>query len=167
MVSNQQRLSKSLADRIAMNRKKLESTINTIIVCGRQNIPLLGHQDSATDIERDVAGIANHGNFVALLNFRIESGGTVIREHLSTAARNATYTPNTVTTSIIDKVKAAKWFTVIADEVTDIANREQLSIVLRYVDIATLTVREDLVGFFECDTGSLDAVSLKRSRARP
>ena len=161
----QQRLSKSLADRIAMNRKKLESIMNTIILCGRQNIPLRGHRDSATDIERDVAGIANHGNFVALLNFRIESGDTVIREHLSTAARNATYTSNTVqnqiitvladqvTTSIIDKVKAAKWFTVIADEVTDVANREQLSIVLRYVDIATLTVREDLVGFFECDTG--------------
>ena len=42
---------------------------------------------------------------------------------------------------------------MIADEVTDVANREQLSIVLRYVDNTTLTVREDLVGFFECDTG--------------
>ena len=42
---------------------------------------------------------------------------------------------------------------MIADEVTDVSNREQLSIVLRYVDSATLTVREDLVGFFECDTG--------------
>ena len=58
-----------------------------------------------------------------------------------------------VTTSIIDKVKAAKWFTVIADEVTDVLNREQLSIVLRYVDSATLTVRKDLFGFFQCDTG--------------
>ena len=55
---------------------------------------------------------------------------------------------NQVTTSIIDKVKAAKWFTVTADEVTDASNREQLSIVLWYVDGATLTVREDLVGFF-------------------
>jgi hypothetical protein len=97
--------------------------------------------------------MANHGNFVALLNFRIEAGDTVLQEHLSTAARNATYTSNTiqnqiitvladqVTTSIIDKVEAAKWFTVIADEVTDASNREQLSIVLRYVDSATLTVR--------------------------
>ena len=51
---------------------------------------------------------------------------------------------------IIEKVKAAKWFTVIAEEVTDVANREQLSI---DVDSTTLTVREDLVGFFESDTG--------------
>ena len=42
---------------------------------------------------------------------------------------------------------------MIAEVVADVSNREQLSFVLRYVDSATLTVREDLVGFFECDTG--------------
>ena len=54
---------------------------------------------------------------------------------------------------IISKVQAAKWFTVIADEVTDAANKEQLSVVLRYIDPGTLLIREDLIGFFECDTG--------------
>ena len=33
------------------------------------------------------------------------------------------------------------------------SNKEQLSLVLRYVEPDTLLVREDLVGFFECDTG--------------
>ncbi|MTV67196.1 DUF4371 domain-containing protein, partial [Streptococcus pneumoniae] len=28
----------------------------------------------------------------------------------------------------------ARWYSVIADEVTDAANKEQLSLVLRYVD---------------------------------
>jgi hypothetical protein len=51
-------------------------------------------------------------------------------------------------------VKAAKWYTVIADEVSDVSNKEQLSIVLRYVDSDTLAVREDLVGFTECDSGT-------------
>ena len=50
-------------------------------------------------------------------------------------------------------MQAAKWYTVIADEVTDISNKEQLSIVLRYVDSDSVLVREDLVGFVECDTG--------------
>ena len=36
---------------------------------------------------------------------------------------------------------------------TDVSNKEQLSIALRHVDSAMLLVREDLVGFFECDTG--------------
>ena len=100
-----------------------------------------------------------------MLNFRIGAGDSVLEQHLSTAARNATYTSNTiqkqiisiladqVLQSIISRVKAAKWFSVIADEVTDVSNKEQLSIALRYVDSATLLVREDLVGFFECDTG--------------
>ena len=161
----QQRLSKSLSERIANNRLKLESIIKTIVLCGRQNIALRGHRDSALDNERDVAGWKNHGDFTALLNFRIDAGDTALDKHLTTAVRNSTYTSNTVqnqiitmlvkwvTSHIISKVKAAKWFTVIADEVADVSNQEQLSIVLRYADNTTLIVREDLAGFFECETG--------------
>ena len=54
----------------------------------------------------------------------------------------------------IQKVQATKWYTVIADEVTDVSNKEQFSIVLRYVDSDSLLVREDLVGFIECDSGT-------------
>lgn len=54
---------------------------------------------------------------------------------------------------IVGNIEAAKWYTVIADEVTDVSNKEQLSLVLRYVDPDTLSVREDLIGFVECDTG--------------
>ena len=41
----------------------------------------------------------------------------------------------------------------MADEVTDCSNKEQLSLVLRYVDPETLLIREDFVDFLECDTG--------------
>ena len=34
----------------------------------------------------------------------------------------------------MDEVKEAKFFTVIADEVADVSNTEQMSIVLRFVD---------------------------------
>ena len=50
-------------------------------------------------------------------------------------------------------MKKGKWFTVVADEVTDISNKERLSLVLQYVDCDTGLVREDLVSFLECDTG--------------
>uniref|UniRef100_A0A1X7V6H8 HAT C-terminal dimerisation domain-containing protein n=1 Tax=Amphimedon queenslandica TaxID=400682 RepID=A0A1X7V6H8_AMPQE len=50
-------------------------------------------------------------------------------------------------------VEAAKWFTVIADEVTDVSDKEIISIVLRYVNSETLIIHKDLVGFFESDTG--------------
>ena len=47
----------------------------------------------------------------------------------------------------------AQFFTLIADEVTDCSNKEQLSLVLRYVDRESSQIREDLVSFVECDTG--------------
>ena len=170
-MTNQQpsivsRLSQALAERIDISRQKLASIISTVVLCDRQNFALRGHRDNATDLEKDVLGSDNHGNFLALLNFRIEAGDTVLGDHLSTSARNATYISNTVQNqiihvlsnqvkqTIIQRVQAAKWYTVIADEVTDASNKEQLSIVLRYVDSDSLLVREDLVGFTECDTGT-------------
>ena len=54
---------------------------------------------------------------------------------------------------IVDNIKAAKWYTVIADKVADISNKEQLSLVFRYVDFSTLLVCEDLIGFVEYNTG--------------
>ena len=42
---------------------------------------------------------------------------------------------------------------MIADEVTDFSNKEQLRIVLRYVEAGSGLIREDLVTFLECDSG--------------
>lgn len=36
---------------VAGSRKKLHSMVKTIILCGRQNIPLRGHRDSGFDVE--------------------------------------------------------------------------------------------------------------------
>lgn len=36
--------------------------------------PLRGHRDNATDMEKDVQQLENHGNFHALLKFRVQSG---------------------------------------------------------------------------------------------
>ena len=132
--------------------------------CCRNNLALRGHRNSTTDGEMDQSGSENqsHGNFLALLQFRAQAGDTILADPLATAARNATYTSSGIQNEIISiladqirhqiitKVKVARWFT---DEVTDAANKEQLSLVLRYVDPDNVLVREDLVGFFECDTG--------------
>ena len=42
---------------------------------------------------------------------------------------------------------------MIADEVTDSSNKEQLGLVLRYVIVEDNCIREDLVSFIECDSG--------------
>ena len=158
-----QRISQALADTIAKNRQILGSIFKTVELCGRQNIALRGHYDNMTDRERDVQGLQNHGNFWALMKFRIEAGDTVLDQHLSSSSRNAMYTSKTIQNQIIDILgdqirqkilEQAKWFTIIADEVTDLSNKEIMCLVLRYVDQASELIREDFIGFLECDTGT-------------
>jgi hypothetical protein len=158
-------LNQAVANRISINRQMLSSIIQTVILCGRQNISLRGHFDNITDVEKDITQSSNHGNFWALLNFRIAAGDVVLHDHLTNSPLNARYTSpgiqneiadvlsDQVRGKIIGKVQAAKWFTVIGDEVTDVSNKEILSLVLRYCDPDTLLIHEDLMGFFECDSG--------------
>ena len=78
---------------IQNNRTKHCSIIEIIFLCCRQNIAHCGHCDSGTDMEGVQTASTNHGNHCALLNFRIPAGETILRDHLQSAARNATYTP--------------------------------------------------------------------------
>ena len=143
------------------NRLKLRSIVETVLLCGRQNISFRGHRDSSCDVEN--CPNAPHGNFWALLDFRVSAGDGVLRDHLAKAPANAKYTSPSIQNevadilgtqikrNILDRVRRAKFFSVVADEVTDSSNKEQLA--LAYVDPGNLQIREDLVEFIECDTG--------------
>ena len=158
-------LQRGMRDTIQKNRQMLRSIVETIVLCGRQNIALRGHRDSGTDLEVQGAP-SNHGNFWALLNFRISAGDTHSRDRLQRAARNATYTsPDTqnqlisilgdhIRDTILGKVGSSLCYTVIADEVTDCSNKEQLSIVLRMLNPKHLLLERILLHFFECDSGT-------------
>ena len=50
---------------------------------------------------------------------------------------------------ILSEVKQAKYYSVIADEVCDISNKEQFSICLRYVH--DKAVKEMFLGFVEVE----------------
>ena len=157
-----QQIDRGLADRVTTNRSRLIPIIKTILLCGHQNIPLRGHIDSGTQVQADPG--TNHGNFWALLDYWIEAGDSDLAHHLATAPRNATYTSGDIQNQLISvigglicgkilsKVTDTKYFTVIADEVSDCANMEQLSLVLRYVDPDSSLISEDLVDFLHCDT---------------
>ena len=88
------------AAQIAENRQKIKSIVETIIFCGRQNVPLRGHRDSALELEHDET--ANGGNFWALLQFRASAGDLVLRDHLAHAPRNAVYTSPDIQNQIIN-----------------------------------------------------------------
>ena len=142
---------------IAKNRDKLAPIVKTVLLCARHNIPLRGHRDDSDNYETD-----NCGNFQALLDFRVDSGDKVLEQHFETAPRNATYRSKTaqnelisccaeeVTNKIIKEVKASKFYSILADEVTDCSNKEQMPLVLRYVDKEG-EIQERFIKFIHCD----------------
>ena len=94
------RLNESAMQLVACNRRKLHSIVETILLCVRQNIPLRGHRDSGLDIDRNAT--ACHGNFWALLEFRIAAGDSILQDHLANIPRNAMYTSPEIQNQIID-----------------------------------------------------------------
>ena len=69
-------------------------------LCERQGIALRGHHDDKPSVEEDPA--KNHGNFLALLQFRVQSGDKVLLDHLKSAGGNATYTSKTIQNELIE-----------------------------------------------------------------
>ncbi len=104
------------------------------------------------------------GNFLALLDFRVDAGDMTLKKHLETAGRNATYTSNRIQNDLIgiigsyiqnhlvQNILHRQLFSILADEATDVSNKEQLPLVLRYVD-QSREIREVFVGFYECRGG--------------
>ena len=65
--------SEAVALKVESNKKRLQSVVKTILFCGRENISLQGHR---------IIRYKNPGNFRALLQFRVNSGDDLLRDHL-------------------------------------------------------------------------------------
>ena len=91
----------SISQRMNQALAILMSIVATVILCGRQNLGLRGRQDSLTKVEGDKCSITNHGNFWALIKFRIDAGDMVLVIHLATAGKNATYTSAIIQNQLI------------------------------------------------------------------
>ena len=155
----------NLRNQIAENRKKLEPIVDTVKLCGRLCLPFRGHRDDAS-YHPAVGDYSDRGvgNFIELLNFRVRAGDVVLCDHLNNCAKNASYISKTtqnelincfgqlITERIVDEVKSNKFFSIIADEAADCSNKEQLSLVLRFVD-KDCNIREDFLGFLYCKWG--------------
>jgi Domain of unknown function (DUF4371)/hAT family C-terminal dimerisation region len=140
------------------NRERLRAPIETIIFLCRQNLPLRGRVDWGKLDPNYVEH--NEGNFREALRFRILSGDTTLKKHLESAASNATYISPTIQNEIIntcDKIitrnirsdVGTHYFSVLADETTDVAGVKQLSLTVRYVRLISDTwkVCEEFLGF--------------------
>lgn len=53
---------------------------------------------------------------------------------------------------MVSEIRKNKFFSVLADELLDCSNKEQLSIVIRYVD-SSRNIKEDFLKFLHCKEG--------------
>lgn len=125
-----------------LNCHILHKIVQTIVLCGKQNIALRGHRDDSTTPSQ----ATNKGNFLAILNLLAKSDDT-LKTHLeSPGNKNAKYTSKTIQNEVIEIVgmyirnkltaqlkDEGAVFTIIADETTDVSNHEMLALCLRFV----------------------------------
>ena len=101
-----------------------------------------------------------------MLNFRVRAGDKVLEGHLKHCSKNASYISKNaqndliiacgevVTEKITNVIKhpEVKFFSIIADEAADSSGQEQMSLVVRFVDM-NANIRDEFVGFVHCKYG--------------
>ena len=97
-----------------------------------------------------------------MLQYTTEAGNTVLKKHIETGQSNVQYTNKTIQNELIQvitdvirsdiiyEIAEAKFFSILSDEITDYANLEQVSFVLRFVDKHN-AIREDFLDFSSVD----------------
>jgi hypothetical protein len=134
---------------VIRNRHILMKIMETLLLCGKQNIAIRGHTPERS-------------NFMAILNSKAQ-GDPILTEHLANVNSRAKYTSpeiqneiiniigNQIRTAIVDKCNASNFFALIADETTDTLTREQVSDCLRYIQRDTfsgdVSIKEDFLDF--------------------
>ena len=119
-------------DEIAKNRTIIKHIASAIHLCGTQSIVLRGHRDK----DDSTSDSDNKGNFLAILNYSIKCGNTMLAHHFKDASKNAVYTSETIQNQIIgiignhirdkilSEIKEAKYYSILCDEVSDVSKCE-------------------------------------------
>ena len=141
----------TLQAQIARNKHILQAIVRCILFLAKQGLPFRGDKESI-----DSGG--NPGNFLALMKLLAEKD-SILRDHLyQPIAKNATYLSpmsqndvisvigyDVVRANLIAEIKNAKYFSVLADEVS-CHGVEHMPLCLCFVD-EECNIREDFVTF--------------------
>jgi hypothetical protein len=131
--------------------------VKTLHFFGKQGLAIRGHTDDS------ISTSANRENFVELLHHSANlTDDNILNRHLINAKRNAAYTSKTtqnellscmadsIRHTIIENIKQNTFYSLLADEVKDVSNQQQLCVCLRYYDQESKTVNEEFIDVVTC-----------------
>ena len=137
-----------------LNREMFQRILQNIRYLARQGLPLRGHDDGA------------NSNFMQLMHLRAfdcpdvvawmekktnkYTSGDIQNECLQVMALH-------ILRQVSSDIAKNGFFSIMADECTDVANNEQFVICIRWVD-NTLTDHEDVIGLYNVGTIDSDAL---------
>lgn len=127
-----------------------------------QSTRFLGKQELAFRGPDETRVSDNPGNYLELLDL-LASNESIMKEHLeSDAVFKGTLSDiqneliesvnNLINEYIMDEIKICRVLSTEADETTDVSNKAQLSVILRYVNIETATTEKRFMGFYDVST---------------
>ncbi|XP_042418742.1 zinc finger MYM-type protein 1-like [Zingiber officinale] len=123
-------------EQIATNRLRLKARIHVVLLLAFQGIPFKGHDEKSSS--------SNRGNFLEFLDV-LSMYNDELSKAIAKAPKNAKYTSHDIQKQILhvlsmrvknvihEEIGVAKYY-IIVDEARDESKREQVSIVLRFVD---------------------------------
>ena len=126
-----QQLHSQRAEQVRRNRIILKCITEVLVVMGKRNIAIRGHQDEDS-------------NFMMMLSL-LAKENSVLRDQLENAPRISKYTcpdiqnktiffsAKQILDGIINNCKRSVIYALIADESTDVTSKEQISICIRFV----------------------------------
>lgn len=134
-------------------RLALSCKLSSLKFLLRQGLAVRGHSES-------------EGHLTQLLKLRAEDNPTI----LSWIEKGRYVSPEIVNEqisligleilrSVLDDVRQAKWFSIMADETMDVAYKEQLVVCVRWVD-DSFNIHEDMLGLFEIHPQTSDFIAL-------
>jgi Domain of unknown function (DUF4371) len=158
-VSIVTKINSSKRAEVEKNRKIIDPVIPTVILCGRQGIPLRGRRESHGNFSFDDP-VQNDGNFLSISRFGLNlSENEELSDIRANCAKNAMYVSPKIQNEIIEncgtviqckiisEIQKSKYFSILVDKTTDVSNIEQFSLCVRYIDEENFRIVERLLDF--------------------
>ena len=157
-------LSSAYEEKVRRNTAIMIAITEVLLMLGQRGLPLRGNWNAASKSE--------DGNFNYFVHWKATMD-EVLKNHLDTAPKNARYLSphiqnellacikSAVRERIVQKAAQSRFFSIMADETTDSATKEQLSVCIRYLERTDhgCDVKEDFVCFAELEQADAKTIA--------